>query len=285
MNYAAHAREGGSEPPERIVVFMKPSHTLAGPDDDFPASRGAQKLDWEVELALVVGRRAWNLGPDDDARGVIAGYAVANDISERAWQLEESGGQWSKGKSGPGFLPLGPVLVPTADLDPSDLRLRSWVNGEPRQDSTTADLIFDIDTIVRDLSTYTVLEPGDVILTGTPEGVALSGRFPYLGVGDVMEIDIEAWGDSVRSSSQTGRCDERSALRRPRGRGHRRHVGDRRRVRRPAAGTRADVAVIDRDVSAGASPALCLEADVSDVAAVGPPSPRSSRGGAGSTSS
>ncbi|UNK70450.1 fumarylacetoacetate hydrolase family protein [Microbacterium sp. H1-D42] len=194
MNYAAHAREGGSEPPERIVVFMKPSHTVAGPDDDFPASRGAEKLDWEVELALVVGRRAWNLGPDDDAMGVIAGYTVANDLSERTWQLEESGGQWSKGKSGPGFLPLGPVLVPASEVDPGDLRLRSWVNGEIRQDSSTSDLIFDVETIIRDLSTYTVLEPGDVILTGTPEGVALSGRFPYLQVGDVMEIEIDGLG-------------------------------------------------------------------------------------------
>lgn len=194
MNYAAHAREGGSEPPERIVLFMKPSHTVAGPDDDFPASRGAQKLDWEVELAIVVGKRAWNLGPDDDAMSVIAGYTVANDISERTWQLEESLGQWSKGKSGPGFLPLGPVLVPASEVDPSDLRLQSRVNGESRQDSSTSDLIFDVETIIRDLSTYTVLEPGDVILTGTPEGVALSGRFPYLKVGDVMEIEIEGLG-------------------------------------------------------------------------------------------
>ncbi|MFC9559434.1 fumarylacetoacetate hydrolase family protein [Agromyces sp. NPDC056965] len=194
MNYAAHAREGGSEPPERIVVFMKPSHTVAGPDDDFPATPGADKLDWEVELALVVGRRAWRLGPDDDAMAVIAGYTVANDISERTWQLEESGGQWSKGKSGPGFLPLGPSLVPASEIEPGDLRLRSRVNGETRQDSSTSDLIFDVATIVRDLSRYTVLEPGDVILTGTPEGVALSGRFPYLKAGDVMEIEIEGLG-------------------------------------------------------------------------------------------
>ncbi|WP_167132178.1 fumarylacetoacetate hydrolase family protein [Paramicrobacterium chengjingii] len=194
MNYAAHAREGGSEPPQRIVVFMKPSHTVAGPNDDFPASPGADKIDWEVELALIVGRRAWQIGDDEDPLAAIAGYTVANDLSERAWQLEESGGQWSKGKSGPGFLPLGPMLVAASELDASDLRLRSFVNGEPRQDSRTSDLIFDLPTLVRDLSQYTVLEPGDVILTGTPEGVALSGRFPYLKVGDVMEIEIEGLG-------------------------------------------------------------------------------------------
>lgn len=194
MNYAAHAREGGSEPPERIIMFMKPSHTVAGPNDDLVAAPDAHKLDWEVELAVIVGRRAWRLGSDDDAQSVIAGYAVANDLSERAWQLEVSGGQWSKGKSAPGFLPLGPDVVPASAIDPRDLRLQSWVNGESRQDSRTSDVIFDVETIIRDLSQYTVLEPGDVILTGTPEGVALSGRFPYLSVGDVMELEIEGLG-------------------------------------------------------------------------------------------
>jgi 2,4-didehydro-3-deoxy-L-rhamnonate hydrolase len=194
MNYAAHAREGGSEPPDRPIVFLKPSHTVVGPDDDFTAPDGARKLDWEVELAIVMGTGAWRLGPDDDPLQHIAGYTLANDISERTWQLEESGGQWSKGKSGPGFLPLGPVLVSGDAIDAGDVRLRSRVNGEPRQDSRTSDLIFDLATIVRDLSQYTVLEPGDVILTGTPEGVALSGRFPYLKPGDVMEVEIDGLG-------------------------------------------------------------------------------------------
>src|SRR5690606_41029894 len=108
MNYAAHAREGGAEPPERLVVFMKPPHTVAGPDEDFVAAPGMPKLDWEVELAVVIGARAWQLGEADDPMAHVAGYAVANDLSERYWQLEVSGGQWSKGKSGPGFLPLGP---------------------------------------------------------------------------------------------------------------------------------------------------------------------------------
>ncbi|MCC2591839.1 fumarylacetoacetate hydrolase family protein [Tessaracoccus sp. OS52] len=194
MNYAAHARESGSAPPERIVVFMKPPHTLAGPYDDFVAPAGMPKLDWEVELAVVIGKRAWQLSDSEDPIDHVAGYAVANDLSERYWQLEVSGGQWSKGKSGPGFLPLGPDLVPASELDPGDLRLQSRVNGEHRQDSRTSDLIFGVATIVRDLSQFTVLEPGDVVLTGTPEGVGLSGRFPYLSPGDVMELEIEHLG-------------------------------------------------------------------------------------------
>lgn len=194
MNYAAHALEGGSLPPERIVVFLKPSHTVAGPNDDFVAPAGMPKLDWEVELAIVVGKRAWQLDEEENPIDYIAGYTTSNDLSERLWQLELSGGQWSKGKSGPGFLPLGPWLVPADRVDPSNLRLQSFVNGEPRQDSRTSDLIFDVPTIIRDLSQFTVLEPGDVVLTGTPEGVALSGRFPYVQPGDVMEIEIEQLG-------------------------------------------------------------------------------------------
>ncbi|WP_308466109.1 fumarylacetoacetate hydrolase family protein [Rathayibacter soli] len=194
MNYAAHAREGGSEPPSQIVVFLKPPHTVAGPHDDFIAPRGMLKLDWEVELAVVIGKRAWQLDGSADPLDYVAGYTIANDLSERHWQLEVSGGQWSKGKSGPGFLPLGPWLVPTGEVDPSDLRLQSRVNDQPRQDSRTSDLIFDVPTILRDLSQFTVLEAGDVVLTGTPEGVALSGRFPYLIPGDVMELEIEQLG-------------------------------------------------------------------------------------------
>ena len=194
MNYAAHALEGGSLPPERIVMFMKPSHTVAGPNDDFVAPSGMPKLDWEVELAVVIGKHAWQLDAEADPLAHVAGYTVANDLSERLWQLEISGGQWSKGKSGPGFLPLGPALVPAAEVEPGDLRLQCRINGEHRQDSRTSDLIFDVATIIRDLSQFTVLEPGDVVLTGTPEGVALSGRFPYLQPGDVMELEIEHLG-------------------------------------------------------------------------------------------
>jgi len=194
MNYAAHAREGGAEPPKRIVVFLKPAHTLVGPNDDFELPNGMTKVDWEVELGLVIGKRAWQLPADANGLDYIAGYATANDLSERDSQLEISGGQWSKGKSAPGFLPFGPWLVSADSVDPSDLRLVSFVNGEPRQDSRTSDLIFDVSTIIRDLSQFTVLEPGDIVLTGTPEGVALSGRFPYIVTGDVMEIEVEGLG-------------------------------------------------------------------------------------------
>ena len=194
MNYAAHAREGGSEPPENIIVFLKPPHTLVGAYDDVEVPAGSETTDWEAELAIVIGTRAWRLADRDAARGHIAGFTVANDLSERHWQLEISGGQWSKGKGAPGFCPLGPWLITTDDVDPGDLRIQSWVNGEPRQDSRTSDMIFDVDEIVYQLSQYTVLQPGDVILTGTPEGVALSRRFPYIAAGDVVEIAIEGLG-------------------------------------------------------------------------------------------
>jgi len=194
MNYAAHAAESGSEPPEHMVMFMKSPNTVVGPDDDVEIPVGSTKTDWEVELAIVIGARAQRLRSTADAAAHIAGYALGNDLSERDWQMAVSGGQWSKGKSAPGFLPLGPWLVTPDELDAADVRLRSWVNDEPRQDSRTSDLIFPIDHIVWELSQYLTLEPGDVILTGTPEGVALSGRFPYLSVGDVVEMEIEGLG-------------------------------------------------------------------------------------------
>jgi len=119
---------------------------------------------------------------------------VANDLSEREFQLEISGGQWSKGKSAPGFSPTGPWLVTPDEVDYTNLRLRSWVNGEPRQDSTTADLVFDVDYLIWYLSQFLTLEPGDLVMTGTPAGVALSGRFPYLKAGDVCEVEIDGLG-------------------------------------------------------------------------------------------
>ncbi|MFC7404207.1 fumarylacetoacetate hydrolase family protein [Georgenia alba] len=194
MNYAAHAAESGAEPPKRPVVFLKTPNTVAGPDDVAYIPRGSTRTDWEVELGIVIGRRASYLSSPDEARAHIAGYVTGNDLSEREFQIEVSGGQWSKGKCAPGFSPLGPWLVPAEEVDPTNLRLRSWVNGEPRQDSTTADMIFGTDEIVHDLSQYMALEPGDVVLTGTPQGVALSGRFPYLKAGDVVEIEVEGLG-------------------------------------------------------------------------------------------
>lgn len=194
QNYAAHAAESGAEPPRLPIVFLKHPNTMVGPDDTVPLPPGAEKVDWEVELAVVVGRRASYLPSVQAARGYVAGYTVVDDVSERAWQIEDSLGQWSKGKCGPGFLPTGPALVPADELEPGDLRLRSWVNGEPRQDSTTKDMIFGVDHLVWHLSQYMALEPGDLICTGTPEGVALSGRFPYLSDGDVVELEIDGIG-------------------------------------------------------------------------------------------
>jgi len=194
MNYAAHAAESGSEPPTIPIMFLKTPNTVGGPNDAVDIPKLSVKTDWEVELGIVIGTRALYLDSPADSAAHIAGYLVANDLSERTFQIEESGGQWSKGKSSPGFSPLGPWLVTADEVDSGNLRLRSWVNGEPRQDSSTADLIFDVDYIVWHLSQYLALEPGDVVLTGTPEGVALSGRFPYLKSGDVVEIEIEGLG-------------------------------------------------------------------------------------------
>ena len=202
MNYAAHAAESGATPPERPVMFMKPANTIVGPNDPVDVPRGSTRTDWEVELAIVIGSHAVYLESEEAAAHAIAGYTMANDLSEREWQLEISGGQWSKGKAAPGFTPVGPWFVPGSEIDPNALRLRSWVNGEPRQDSNTADMIFSPTRIVWELSQYLAFEPGDLILTGTPEGVALSGRFPYLSAGDVVELEIDGLGRQRQEMGQ-----------------------------------------------------------------------------------
>ena len=194
MNYAAHAAESGSTPPEVPIIFLKTPNTVVGPYDDVMIPRGSTKTDWEVELGIVIGRRAAYLDSAEDSLGHVAGFVLANDLSEREFQLEVSGGQWSKGKSAPGFSPLGPWLVTPDEVDHQKVALRSWVNGEPRQDSNTADQIFGVAHVIHHLSQYLTLEPGDVVLTGTPEGVALSGRFPYLAAGDVVEVEIDSLG-------------------------------------------------------------------------------------------
>jgi 2,4-didehydro-3-deoxy-L-rhamnonate hydrolase len=194
MNYAAHAAESGALPPEQPVIFLKLPNTVVGPDDDVAIPRGSTKTDWEVELGIVIGRRTSYLDSPAGALDHVAGFVAVNDVSERDFQLAVSGGQWSKGKCCAGFSPTGPWLVTPDELDHQSLRLRSWVNGGSRQDSSTADMIFDVTTIVHHLSQYLVLEPGDLVLTGTPEGVALSGRFPYLAAGDVCEVEIDGLG-------------------------------------------------------------------------------------------
>ena len=203
MNYAAHAAESGATPPAHPVVFYKASNTVVGPNDTVLNPRGANKLDWEVELAVVIGTRARYLSSPREALDHVAGYAISNDVSERHLQLEISGGQWSKGKSCETFNPLGPWLVTADDVgDPQGLGLRSTVNGESRQNSTTKDMIFPVAELIHLLSQVTVLEPGDIVNTGTPEGVAVGGRFPYLRPGDVMELEIDGLGRQWQTVGQ-----------------------------------------------------------------------------------
>ncbi|MBV2151988.1 fumarylacetoacetate hydrolase family protein [Kitasatospora sp. SUK 42] len=195
LNYRDHAAEAGAAIPAEPVIFLKPSSTVVGPYDEVLVPRGGEKTDYEAELAVVIGRTARYLDGHEAAAEVIAGYTIANDVTERAFQFER-GGQWDKGKSAETFTPLGPWLV-TADevADPQALALRLWVNGEQRQDGDTAEMIFPVLELVRYTSWFMVLEPGDVIITGTPAGVTL-GRpgTPFLAPGDVVEIEIDGLG-------------------------------------------------------------------------------------------
>ncbi|MEZ5116578.1 MAG: fumarylacetoacetate hydrolase family protein [Candidatus Nanopelagicales bacterium] len=196
LNYADHAAEAGAPIPAEPIVFTKPPNSMVGPDDDVFFPRGATKLDWEVELGVVVGRRCRYLADEEEARDAIAGYVVVNDVSERAWQLERGGGQWGKGKSAETFTPCGPWLV-TADEVPDPTALRLWleVNGKRRQDGSTATMIFTPTFLVHHLSQFLVLEPGDLISTGTPPGVALGlSPSPWLQVGDVVTLGIDGLG-------------------------------------------------------------------------------------------
>jgi 2-keto-4-pentenoate hydratase/2-oxohepta-3-ene-1,7-dioic acid hydratase in catechol pathway len=174
---------------------MKDPSTVVGPEDEVLIPRGSTKTDWEVELGVVIGATARYLGSADEARDVIAGYVVSHDVSEREFQLER-GGQWDKGKSCETFNPLGPYLVTADEVpDPQDLGLRLWVNGTLRQDGSTANMIFPVLEVVRYLSQFMVLHPGDVVNTGTPAGVALGlPGTPYLRKGDVVEMEIDGLG-------------------------------------------------------------------------------------------
>jgi 2-keto-4-pentenoate hydratase/2-oxohepta-3-ene-1,7-dioic acid hydratase in catechol pathway len=195
MNYEAHAAEAGVKLPEHLVMFYKASNTVVGPNDDLLLPLGSVKTDWEIELGVVIGRRARYLSTPAEALECVAGYCISNDVSERTFQLEISGGQWSKGKSCESFNPLGPLLLTADELNnPQQLRLHTRVNGETRQDSSTGDMAISVASLIWQLSQITVLEPGDLINTGTPQGVALSGRFPYLKVGDTIEMEIENLG-------------------------------------------------------------------------------------------
>jgi 2-keto-4-pentenoate hydratase/2-oxohepta-3-ene-1,7-dioic acid hydratase in catechol pathway len=196
LNYYRHAAETGAEPPTEPIVFMKAPDTVIGPDDTVLVPRGSEKTDWEVELAIVIGRELRYAASEEEALAAVAGYAVANDVSERAFQLER-GGQWDKGKNCETFNPLGPWLVTADEVgDPQALGLKLWVNGELKQDGSTADQIFPVAEVVRYLSQFMTLYPGDVINTGTPSGVALGqpDPKPYLRPGDIVELSIDRLG-------------------------------------------------------------------------------------------
>ncbi|AZM64740.1 MULTISPECIES: fumarylacetoacetate hydrolase family protein [unclassified Streptomyces] len=196
LNYHDHARETGAEAPAEPVIFLKAADTVVGPNDTVLVPRGSVKTDWEVELAVVIGRTARYLESAEEGLAHVAGYAVAHDVSEREFQIER-GGTWDKGKNCETFNPLGPWLVTADEVgDPQDLSLRLWVNGVLRQDGTTADQIFPVGEVVRYVSHFMTLYPGDVINTGTPAGVAM-GRAepkPYVRAGDVVELEVSGLG-------------------------------------------------------------------------------------------
>ncbi|MEZ5839318.1 MAG: fumarylacetoacetate hydrolase family protein [Hyphomicrobiales bacterium] len=194
LNYADHAAESGMAVPAEPVVFTKAPSCLNGPNDDVVLPKGSEKGDWEVELAVVIGKRAVDVS-EDDALDHVAGYCVCNDVSERAFQLEH-GGQWVKGKSAPTFGPLGPWLVTRDEVpDPQNLAMFLDVNGERMQTGSTATMVFSVRTLVSYLSRFMALEPGDVITTGTPPGVGM-GKKPqrFLKAGDSMHLGVEGLG-------------------------------------------------------------------------------------------
>jgi 2-keto-4-pentenoate hydratase/2-oxohepta-3-ene-1,7-dioic acid hydratase in catechol pathway len=197
LNYSDHAAETGQEAPKRPVVFMKDPATVVGPFDHVLIPRGSSKTDWEIELGVVIGSFARYLDSPDAGLKAVAGYAISHDVSEREFQLELSP-QWDLGKSCETFNPLGPWLVTAGEVaDPQQLGLRLWVNGQPRQDGCTANMIFPVGYLVWYLSQYMVLEPGDLINTGTPAGVALGlPDHPYLRDGDQVRLEVDGLGQA-----------------------------------------------------------------------------------------
>ncbi|KUO20330.1 fumarylacetoacetate hydrolase family protein [Streptomyces dysideae] len=196
LNYHDHARETGAEPPAEPVIFFKAADTVVGPHDTVLVPRGSVKTDWEVELAIVIGRTSRYLESAGEALAHVAGYAVSHDVSEREFQMDR-GGTWDKGKNCETFNPLGPWLVTADEVpDPQKLGLRLWVNGDLKQDGTTAEQIFPVGEVVRYVSQFMTLYPGDVINTGTPAGVAFGKPEPkpYLRAGDVVELEIDGLG-------------------------------------------------------------------------------------------
>lgn len=196
LNYAKHAAEIGAAAPKEPVLFFKSTSALIGPNDDVVIPKDSEKTDWEVELAIVIGKKASYVALED-AEDHIAGYVLHNDVSERAFQIEKDG-QWCKGKGCDTFAPVGPFIATKDEIkDPNDLELWLEVNGERLQHSSTNDFIFNIQTVISYISQYMTLLPGDIISTGTPSGVGLGFNPPkYLKPGDVMELGIEGLGTS-----------------------------------------------------------------------------------------
>ena len=194
LNYARHARETNNPEPAEPVLFSKATSCICGPNDPIILPKGSVKTDWEVELGIVIGRVCEHV-EEADALSHVAGYCTINDVSERAFQIER-GGQWIKGKSAPNFGPIGPWLVTPDEVgDPQDLALTLSVNGETMQDSSTSDMIFGVATIISYMSRFMRLMPGDIIATGTPEGVGLGFTPPrFLREGDVVELSVEKLG-------------------------------------------------------------------------------------------
>ena len=199
LNYARHARETNNPEPKEPVLFSKSTSSICGPNDPIILPRGSVKTDWEVELGIIIGRPCSYLGKDE-ALDYVAGFCTINDVSERAYQIER-GGQWIKGKSAPNFGPLGPWLVtPDETGDPQNLGLSLSVNGETVQNSSTADMIFSVAEIISYMSGFMRLMPGDIIATGTPEGVGLGLTPPrFLSAGDIVELSVEGLGTQRQS--------------------------------------------------------------------------------------
>lgn len=195
LNYRDHALESGMDIPSEPVVFCKLPGTLCGPDDCVPLPACSSKVDYEAELVLVIGRRAWQVS-EEQADEAIFGYTCGHDVSARDWQIGRPGGQWLLGKSFPRFAPVGPAIVPReAIADASQLAVTMRINGEVMQQSTTAQLIFSPRQLVSYLSQVCVLEPGDIIFTGTPPGVGAARKPPrFLRSGDVCEVEVESLG-------------------------------------------------------------------------------------------
>jgi len=196
LNYADHAREGGMDIPEEPIIFFKATSSLVGPNDDLIIPKGSKKTDWEVELAVIIGKRA-SYVDEREALNYVAGYCLHNDYSEREFQLER-GGQWVKGKSCDSFAPLGPFLSTADEIDDiNNLNLWLNVNGESKQNGNTRELIFDVPYLVSYISNFMTLMPGDIISTGTPAGVGLGFKPPqYLNPGDEVELGIDSLGTS-----------------------------------------------------------------------------------------